>query len=79
MPKGVVEIDLHGLSVEEAEAKLTDCLDKALLKNAWCINIVHGKGSGKLKNFVSKYLSKSQYIDRFEPDPVNPGVTKAFL
>ena len=75
----IKKIDLHGMHAREAIEKLEYTIDRAIIADAWCIEIMHGRGTGKLKNEVSKYLKKSKQIKRFEVDPLNPGVTKAYL
>jgi DNA-nicking Smr family endonuclease len=58
------QIDLHGLTVVEAEAALRAFLRHALARNAACVRVVHGKGlrSGKagpvLKNMVNRLLPR---------------------
>src|SRR5262249_30051151 len=38
------EIDLHGLTVEEAKAALREFVAAAVARGAQCIRVVHGKG-----------------------------------
>ena len=58
------EIDLHGLTLEEARAELGDFISEAVSRRARCIRVVHGKGrrSGHrgpvLKNGVNRWLRR---------------------
>jgi len=61
------EIDLHGMTVAAALPGNADCLDaayKAKLTRVW---IVHGKGTGTLKQEVIRYLQKSSLVRSFQP------------
>ena len=68
-------LDLHGLIVEEALAQLTDEIDRSLLRGADRIEVIHGKGSGRVKHAVHRHLASMSVVARFRVDPVNPGVT----
>jgi len=68
-------IDLHGLIVEEALARLTDEIDRSLRRGADRIEVIHGKGSGRVKDAVHRYLATMSVVAAFRLDPVNPGVT----
>lgn len=72
-------IDLHGLTVSQAREVLDKEVDTCILKNIWCLEIIHGLGTGKLRSMVESYLSSSKYVVRFSLDLVNPGVTKAYF
>jgi DNA mismatch repair protein MutS2 len=68
-------LDLHGLIVEEALARLTDEIDRSLLRGADRIEVIHGKGSGRVRDAVHRYLASMPVVAAFRLDPVNPGVT----
>lgn len=61
-----IEVDLRGMRVEEALEKLADYLDRAYLAQAPFIRIIHGKGTGKLRDAVREMLRKSSTISKFE-------------
>lgn len=67
------EIDLRGLKVFEAEAKLDDYLDKALLSNYEKVYIIHGKGDGILSKFVHDYLKGKEFVKSFSFAPIEEG------
>lgn len=74
-----IAIDLHGVTVREAVEQLEKTLDRALLANANQIEIMHGLGTGKVKDAVHKYLSSSRHVKNFRVSINNPGVTIAYL
>ena len=51
------EIDLHRLTVDEAIVKLDDFLHAAFQAGLYRVWIIHGKGSGTLRQEVRRYLS----------------------
>ena len=56
------EVMLIGLTVDEALAKLDKYLDDALLAHMPSVRIVHGKGTGALRNAVHGHLKRLSYI-----------------
>jgi DNA mismatch repair protein MutS2 len=77
--KAIIEIDFHGWTVNESLARLEEVLDRAILDDVRQINIIHGLGTGKIKNAVHLYLKNSKYISKFELNPLNHGITIAYL
>ena len=73
LPSG--RVDLHGLRVEEAITRVVTEIDHALRRNADRVEIVHGKGSGRLKEALHRHLASMPGIMTFRLDPHNPGVT----
>lgn len=59
------EVNLIGLSVSEALQELDDFLDSAVLNNFEEVRIVHGMGTGKLRNAVQNALKKDKRIKEF--------------
>ncbi len=60
-----MEINLLGKTVDEALAELDKYLDDAYLSHAPSVRIVHGKGTGALRNAVQQHLRCLNYIDSF--------------
>jgi DNA-nicking Smr family endonuclease len=58
------EIDLHGMTVEEAKTRLTDFIDYSIQRRQLCVRVVHGKGLGSgergpvLKHAVNRWLRR---------------------
>ena len=42
------ELDLHGMTANEAYAAVGEFLKRARTRNARCVRIIHGKGNGSL-------------------------------
>lgn len=59
------EINLLGKTVDEALSELDKYLDDAYLAHLKSVRIVHGKGTGALRNAVQKHLRKTKYVDSF--------------
>ena len=68
-------IDLHGLVVEEALARVVDEIDRSLLRGADRVEVVHGKGSGRIRDALHRHLASMTVVVAFRLDPRNPGVT----
>lgn len=58
-------LDLRGYRVEEALDSLETFLDKACLLNLSTVYIIHGHGTGALKNAVQEFLPTSPYVSKF--------------
>lgn len=59
------EIDLRGLTAEEAVAILDKYLDDAVLAGRQEVRIIHGKGTGVLRAAVQRHLAKHPSVDAF--------------
>ena len=68
-------IDLHGLVVEEALARVVVEIDRSLLRGADRVEVVHGKGSGRIRDALHRYLASLPVVAAFRLDPRNAGVT----
>ena len=66
-PISEFRVDLRGLSAEEAINKMEKALDQAMFTAGAMLTIVHGHGTGKLKEAVRKYLKSSAYPVEFKP------------
>ena len=72
-------VDLHGLRVDEAMARVVDEIDHALRRGADRVEIVHGKGSGRLKDALHRQLGSMPVVSAFKIDPRNAGVTWVYF
>lgn len=58
------ELDLHGMTTDEARQRLADFVDYSAAQGKYCVRVVHGKGLGSgergpvLKNAVNRWLRK---------------------
>ncbi len=59
------ECNLIGKTVDEALAVLEKYLDDAYLSHIPSVRIVHGKGTGALRNAVTSYLKRCNYIKSY--------------
>ena len=66
-------LDLRGERYEQALYRLRQYLDAALLSNHPMVTIIHGKGTGALRQGVKEVLAKHPQVDRFEYSPANAG------
>jgi len=58
-------LDLRGYRVEEALDEVENYLDKASLANLSPVYIIHGHGTGALKQAVRDFLKTSPYVAKF--------------
>lgn len=56
-------------------ARVVDGIDRALLDGADRLEVLHGKGSGRIKEALHQRLASMRVVVSFELDPDNPGVT----
>lgn len=59
------EINLLGCTVDEAIAKLDKYLDDAYLAHLPSVRVVHGKGTGTLRNAVQSHLKRLKYVKEY--------------
>lgn len=59
------EINLLGKTVDEAIAELDKYLDDAYLSHVSPVRIVHGKGTGALRNGVHNYLKRQKHVKSY--------------
>ncbi len=67
------ELNLIGLTVDEAIPKLDKYLDDAYLSHLQTVRIVHGKGTGALRSAVTKHLRKVKYVAAFREGAFGEG------
>ena len=81
-PKSSKEIDITGLSVEEAKFALERFLEEAYSAGLKSVKVVHGIGTGKLKEATREVLSGSEKVRFFReayPNEGGSGVTVAYF
>ncbi len=59
------EINLLGRTVDEALAELDKYLDDAYLAHLPSVRVVHGKGTGALRNAVHGHLKRLKYVKEY--------------
>jgi len=61
-----MEVDLRGQRVDEGLDALDRYLEKAYLAGLPFVRIIHGKGTGRLRDSVRSALGSNPYVARFE-------------
>ncbi len=67
------QIDLRGMMTDEAIGVLERFLDTAMMGKLETVTIIHGKGTGAVRNAVRTYLKRSRYIKSFRPGRYGEG------
>jgi DNA mismatch repair protein MutS2 len=79
-PSPGVELDIRGQASDDALDTLDRYLDQAYAAGLPFVRIIHGKGTGKLRQVVRRALRKNSYVKSFEeggPNEGGEGVTVA--
>ena len=66
-------LDLRGKRYEEAMQELDAFIDQALLNNMSQVEIIHGIGTGVIRDAVTKYLRRHRHVKNFEYAPQSAG------
>lgn len=72
-------LDLHGFTVAQTINKLEECLNRAVLDGCHHIEVVHGIGSGRVRQAVHDYCSRSEVVNRYALRDFNTGITDLYL
>lgn len=72
-PSPGMELDLRGQRADEALDQLERYLDAAYLAGLPFVRIIHGKGTGKLRQAVRESLGGNPHVRSFEPGGVSEG------
>ena len=72
-------LDLRGKRYEEAMEELDAFIDQALLNNMAQVDIIHGIGTGVIREGVTKYLRRNKHVKSFEYAPQNAGGSGATI
>ena len=73
------DLDLHGLSRDQARILLQDFLQQAVQNHIRCVNVIHGKGwrsdgrEGLLKSLTRHWLTQHAHVLAFCDAPLNAG------
>ncbi|MGE3843803.1 MAG: Smr/MutS family protein [Vicinamibacterales bacterium] len=74
-----IEVDLHGLTVNESLERVERALNDAALGNVATVRLVHGRGTGRVRLAVQRLLEQIPSVRHFQLDPRNAGVTVVTL
>jgi DNA mismatch repair protein MutS2 len=81
-PDATAELNLIGKTTADADYELDRFIDEAYMASLPRVRIIHGFGTGALKNFVHHFLKNHDLVERFEfatPDHGGQGATVAEL
>lgn len=71
------ELDLRGQRYEEALTNLDRYIDSSLLAGLNTVTIIHGIGTGAIRNGVQQYLKRNRHVKSYSYAPANQGGTGA--
>ncbi len=74
----VAEVNVIGMTVDEAWVIIDKMLDDALLSKRYQFTIIHGSGTGKLRAGIHDRLKKLKFVKRFQLTN-NLGATEVFF
>ena len=72
-PDAAAELNLIGKTTAEAEYELDRFIDDAYIASLPRVRIIHGYGTGALKNYVHHFLKNHELVERFAFAPDNQG------
>ena len=64
-PSAINEVHLRRLTVDEALLKLDQYLDNAFMAGLYQVRVVHGKGTGTLRQAVRRQLAKHPLVKSY--------------
>lgn len=67
------EVDLRGMTVDEALGALDLFLDNAMMGKLSSVTIIHGRGTGAVRQAVRQHLKRNRYIKTFRPGRYGEG------
>lgn len=74
-PPAAMEIDLRGMSGDEAESATVAAVDAAVLAEQPYLRIIHGMGTGVVRDRVRRVVQSDRRVRKFEFAPRNQGGT----
>ena len=78
-PPYKMTVDLHGMRVEEALRLVEQKVNEALMNEIDVLEVVHGVGTGKLKDAIHRYLADLSVVKEYKLDPVKLGATWVYF
>ncbi len=72
-PAAATELDLRGMTAEEAKSAVVQAVDAAVLADLAVFRIIHGKGTGVLRTVVGEVLAGDRRVAAHRLAPVGEG------
>ena len=72
-PDAAAELNLIGRTTAEAEYELDRFIDDAYIASLPTVRIIHGYGTGALKNYVHHFLKNHELVEKFAFAPDSQG------
>jgi len=69
----VTELHLRRLTVDEALIKLDRCLNDAFMAGRHQVRVIHGKGTGKLRQAIREKLAQHPLVSSYRPASYGEG------
>jgi DNA mismatch repair protein MutS2 len=69
------EVDLRGLRAEEVASRLNPALDAAVQAALPSLRVIHGKGTGALREVVTEIMRADRRVKSFRPGGLGEGGT----
>ena len=69
------EVDLRGMTTDEAEMVLAQFIDRAVVGNLTQVTVIHGKGTGAVRKAVHAYLKRCKAVQSFRLGRYGEGET----
>jgi len=63
-----MDLDIRGQRADDALAALDSYIDSAYLSGMPFVRVIHGKGTGRLRQVVREALRKSPHIEKLKMD-----------
>lgn len=67
------EIDVRGMRGEEALQKVTDFIDEAVMLDSKDLRILHGTGTGALRQIIRQFLSTNPVVGTYSDEQIQLG------
>lgn len=71
----VLEINVIGMTVEEALYEVDNFIDRAVTDNLEEIKVIHGVGTGKLRKAIAEHLKRHKNVESFRSGKYGEGET----
>ena len=67
------DLDVRGSRVHMVESMIPQFIDRAFMQGLTSVRIIHGDGTGALRQAIRDILSRQSHVESFQPAPRNAG------